>query len=130
MNILFICRYNRFRSVLAESFFKKYNKNRKFNAKSSGLIKGYPIDKHIKELAKKLKIKIKKEPEGLTTKILNWQDLLVIMADDVPISAFKNKRYIKKIKVLKVRDVFNNNDRIKVAENVERRIKQLIKELK
>jgi len=94
------------------------------------LIKGYPIDKHIKELAKKLKIKIKKEPEGLTTKILNWQDLLVIMADDVPISAFKNKRYIKKIKVLKVRDVFNNNDRIKVAENVERRIKQLIKELK
>ncbi len=130
MNILFICRYNRFRSVLAEGFFNKYNKDKKLRAKSAGLIKGYAIDKNTRKLVRKLEIKIKKKPDGLTTKVLNWQDLLVIIADDVPMSTFKNKRYIKKIKLLKVRDAFNNNDGDKVAEDVEKKVKQLIKELK
>ena len=59
MNILFICRYNRFRSVIAEGFFKKYNKNKKHKAKSAGLIIGTPMNREVKKVARDLKIKIK-----------------------------------------------------------------------
>ncbi len=51
INILFVCRYNRFRSRVAEAYFKKINKN--FKVKSAGLFKGRPLSpKTIKEAKK------------------------------------------------------------------------------
>jgi len=43
--ILFVCKYNRFRSKTAEAFFNLLKHNKKIKAKSTGLIKGdYPLD--------------------------------------------------------------------------------------
>jgi protein-tyrosine-phosphatase len=128
MNILFLCRYNRFRSVIAEGFFKKLNKNTKYKAKSAGLIIGRPIDQNTKNIARKLGIKIKKKPEGLSTRLLGWQDLLVIVADDVPEAVFKNKEYIKKIKTIKIKDA-NIEDSINVVKMIEFAVKLLVKKL-
>ena len=45
-SILFVCKYNRFRSRVAEAYFKKINKNKNISVKSAGIIKGnLPLDK-------------------------------------------------------------------------------------
>ena len=45
MKILFICKYNAFRSKVAESYFNKMNKNKKIKAFSRGFIMGGAPDK-------------------------------------------------------------------------------------
>ena len=53
MNIIFVCKYNRFRSRVAEAYFNKINRNKNIHAYSRGVIRGdYPLDK-IKEVSKK-----------------------------------------------------------------------------
>ena len=55
MNILFVCRYNRFRSRTAEAYFKKINKNKKIKVKSAGIFKGnYPLSPIQVKTGKKL----------------------------------------------------------------------------
>jgi len=103
MNILFICKYNRFRSRVAEAYFKKINKDKKIKVKSAGLIKGNPLDKNQIELAKKFKLDIKGEPRGLSSKLLKEQDLVILVANDVPQEVF-DKKYTKKLIVWKIPD--------------------------
>jgi len=130
MNILFICRYNRFRSVLAEGLFKKYNTKKRFKAKSAGIIKSHPIDANTRHLAKQLGARIKKTPERLTSKILEWQDLIVIVADNVPLSLFKNKRHFKKAIVWEMKDVSTDKESKGLAKRIESKVKSLVKKLK
>ena len=108
MNILFVCKFNRFRSTFSEAFFKKLDKSSKYNAKSAGLIKGRPISKSVKECASELGIRIKKEPEGITSELLDWADIIVVVADNVPSSIFKEPKK-KKAKLIRwnVRDVYS-----------------------
>ena len=71
VNILFICKHNRFRSKVAEAFFKKYNKNSKYEGYSAGLIPGpYPLDKEQTKVAKKFGIKLTGKPKPITTNLL------------------------------------------------------------
>jgi len=130
MNILFVCRYNRFRSVLAEGFFKKYNKNKKHNVKSAGLIVGSPIDANTKQIARKLKIKIKSRPEPLSSKLFGWQDLIIIVADDVPLEVFKKQTNVKNLKIWKIKDTSNDNKAKLIAKKIETRIKSFAGKLK
>jgi protein-tyrosine-phosphatase len=96
--ILFICKYNRFRSKTAEAIFNKLNKDKSIIAKSAGLVKGASISKVNLEVASELGLKIREKPLGLTTELLKWQDTLIIVADDIPKSLFKeNKDYGKKL---------------------------------
>ena len=46
-NILFVCKYNRFRSKIAEAYFNKINKNKLVSVKSAGIIRGNPVSKDI-----------------------------------------------------------------------------------
>lgn len=130
MKILFICRFNRFRSVLAEGLFKKLNKNKKHKAKSAGLIKGSQIDKNTKQIAKDLKIKIKAKPQTLSSKILAWQDMIVIIADNVSLDLFEHQKYIKKMKVYKIHDAKSDYHAKAVAKKVERAITEFVDGLK
>lgn len=89
MNILFVCKYNKFRSQIAGSYFKSVNKNKKIKAKSRGMLVGsYPLDKIQVSVAKKLGIIIKNRPKPITTKLLKKQDLIIIVANDVPKQIF------------------------------------------
>lgn len=92
MNILFICKFNRFRSVLAEAHFNARNKNLDVHAKSAGLIRGSSIDERLREIEQRHWFTVKPEPEGLSTDLLDWQDMIVIVADDVPESVFRDHR--------------------------------------
>ena len=91
-NILFVCKWNRFRSKIAESYFNKINKNKNFKAKSAGIIKGWtPFDAYQVDEAKKLGINLKGKTQGIDTKLLKWQDLIIITANDIPETIFQSK---------------------------------------
>ena len=131
--ILFICKYNRFRSKIAEAIFKKLNKNKKIKVKSAGIIKGSYLDKNQIEVAKKIGIKLKGQPIGVSTQLLKWQDTIVIAANDVPQEIFRdNKKYGKKLIVWKIPDVEDENKKeiAKIIMSIEKKVKSLIKNSK
>ncbi|MFH1802845.1 MAG: hypothetical protein ABH864_05365 [archaeon] len=128
MNILFVCRYNRFRSVLAEGLFRKYSKKHK--VKSAGLIVGSPINTNTKRIAKELKIQIKKSPEPLSSKLFSWQNLIIIIADDVPQIVFKKQTNAKKVIVWKIKDTRTDKKSEAIAKKIEAKIKSFTRKLK
>ena len=133
MNILFICKYNKFRSRIAEAYFKKINKNKNFKVKSAGLIQDRPISKFQQKVAKELGINISGKPKGLSTKLLMWQNMIIIVADDVPKTIFNNEAYRKKTIVWKLPDVLKDNKKqtIKLIKLIMKKVDKLIsKELK
>ena len=72
---------------------------------------------------KKYGIKQEGKPQGLSSKLMAWQNVTVIVADDVPPQVFdKNKRYGKKVVVWKIKD----NE---VGQAKEKTIKQIIKKV-
>ena len=130
MNILFVCKYNRFRSKVAEAFFNKYNKNKLNFAKSAGLIKGsYPLDSLQVKVADEIGIKLKGNPQGLSTELLKWSDLYVIVADDVPSDIFKAEEYGKKIEKWNIKDVEfdDENENKSIILQIENKIKDFIR---
>jgi protein-tyrosine-phosphatase len=113
MNILFLCKWNRFRSKIAEIYFNQINRNKNLKAKSAGIIKGWtPFDKYQVEEAKKLGTNLRGKTRGLDIKLLKWADVIILTAKDVPKSIFEFKTPVtalknKKIKVIvwKIPDV-------------------------
>jgi protein-tyrosine-phosphatase len=132
MNILFVCKYNKFRSQVAEAFFNKYNKNKSFNVKSAGLFQGsYPLDKDQVGVAKEFGILINKKPEKLNQKLINWADIIVDVADDVPPSMFEAEKNGKKLFYYPNPDTkTHEHEEIRnVISQIKVNIKELIKEL-
>lgn len=136
LNILFICKYNRFRSRVAEAYFKKINKNKNIHAKSAGLIEGYyPLNKDEVRIAKSFGIDINGKPGAITSDKLVWQNMIIIVADNVPPSIFNfnKKRFNKSIRVWNIPDIKYGDD-VKYIErtvkNIMKRIEALVKELK
>ncbi len=84
INILFVCKYNRFRSQVAEAYFKKINQNKNIKAYSAGIIEGEFVAKNVKIIGKKLGINVSGKPRGVSERLLKQIDLVVIVADNVP----------------------------------------------
>jgi len=124
INILFVCRYNRFRSRVAKAYFDKINKNKNIKTKSAGLIEGSPIAGRGIITAKSFGLNIVGKAQGLSSKLLAWQDVIVIVADDVPQQVFnKNKKFIKKVIVWKIKDVYRKkgrNDKSVIVEIIKK----------
>ena len=133
MNILFICKYNRFRSKLAEAFFKKLNKNNKHKTKSAGIIKGNPVSSNIKNYARHNGLKISGGPRTIDVPILKWQDIIIIVADDVPRSVFQEgvKFYGKQVRQWRIKDVPESSltKEERTAKYIEKKVIKLVKEL-
>ncbi len=125
MKILFVCKHNRFRSQIAETYFRKINKNKKIKSYSAGIIIGTPIAKSVKQIGKKLGLKINGKPKGLKEKLLKSIDLLVIVANDVPESLFESK--VRKVMVWKIRDT-SQSDLCEIEE-ISRQIMKKVDEL-
>ena len=95
MRILFVCKHNMFRSKIAEIYFNKINKNKSDKAESAGVIRGYfPLNKRQVSIAKEFNIDLKGRPRGLSIDLIKKQNLIIIVADDVPKSLFNRKGYI------------------------------------
>jgi len=131
VNILFLCKYNRFRSRYAEAYFRKFYKDIK--VRSAGIIRGsYPLDSNQVSIAKERGINLKGRPRGISTDLLKWLDILIIAADDVPSELFNNYIYCKKLIVWDIPDVKSGSkEEIKrIMINIEENINIFIEELK
>ena len=121
MNILLVCKYNRFRSKVAEAFFKKYTHHK---AKSAGIIKGLPIDSEIYQCAKMFGLKLDKPIRTLNWNKLKWQDMLIIVANNVPRRLFEDMRLVKKLEVWDIPDTIGQEGRIEVIKLIEKKVKK------
>ena len=130
VKILFICKYNRFRSRVAASYFKKINKNKTIKVKDAGLIRGSPLDKHEVFVAKKLGIDINGKPQGLSSKLLIWKDIVVIVANDVPKEIINNEEYGKKTIVWKIKDAMVDDHVEGIIKEIQKKVEKFVEELK
>jgi protein-tyrosine-phosphatase len=131
-NILFVCKYNRFRSRIAEAYFNKINKNPKIKAKSAGLFKGNPLSPNTIKISKEMGLNIIGPVKGISSKMLAWQNITVIVADDVPEQVFnKNIEYGKKVINLKIPDTKSDNKKEikKIIKGIMSKIDILNKQL-
>jgi protein-tyrosine-phosphatase len=131
MNIIFICKHNVFRSRVAEFYFKKLNKNPKNRAISGGLIVGTDNNLGQKQAFKELNIKMLSKPKNISAELLKKQDIIVIVANDIPNKVFDNKNYVKKLIKWNIKDVTNNNikEARKVVNLIKNRVLSLIQDL-
>ena len=129
MKILFICKHNRFRSKIAEAFFKKLNKNKKIKAKSVGLsldpLRPY-IDKNVINIMKAKGYNIKGKPKQVTPGFIKKFNLVINVADNV------NKQYFSNIDVKiikwKIPDCDGSDIKSikKIVNQIENKVKVLI----
>ena len=132
MNILFICKHNRFRSKVAEALFKKYNKNTNVRAYSAGLIIGGTGHRHIAQAARHFGITITSKQQSITKELLDAMDIIVDVADDVPSTIFK--QYLtprKKLLVWNIEDFTGEGiePRKKIMIKILSRVQKLISEV-
>jgi protein-tyrosine-phosphatase len=123
MNILFICKHNIFRSRVAEEYMKKISNH---NISSAGIIRadGDLISAVQKEVCKEFGLIFTNQSKTLTVENLRKQDLVIIVADDVPQEIFKNQFYNLDGKVRKweIEDIFYPD-----KENIRRTIIEIMK---
>lgn len=134
LRILFVCRYNRFRSRVALAYFNKINKNKNIKAKSAGLIKGMKTRGRGIEIAisKSIGLNIKGKTQGLTSELMKWQNVTVIVANDVPPQVFdRNKEYGKKVIVWKIKDISREKGRMEedVINDIIKKVDEFNKKL-
>ena len=131
MNVLFVCRFNKVRSKIAEAFFKKYTK--KHSAKSAGIVKGSAVDANVKRIAKRHGINVGGVSQNITVPLLRWHDIMVIVADGIPKSLFarEEKKYGKKLYHWKIKDKaeWSVKDADKMAKDIEKRVKRLVSKM-
>jgi len=130
-NVLFICRYNIFRSKLAETYFKKTNKNSNIKSKSVGImLGGDPLYKGEIEILNEFKIKFNKKQRKLNKELLNWADLIIIVANNIPKKVIKNKINSKKVIIWRIKNTKKGDDKNKISKNVSKIIKKVDKLIK
>lgn len=128
LKILFVCRGNKFRSKIAEAYFKKINKNRKIKVKSCGINPVKPAPKKlVNRVRRDFKIKsINIKPRKITKKLIKWADIIIITADNVNIK-FPNKRVV----IWKIPDAEEENIKEikRIIKIIIRKVEQLNKML-
>ena len=124
MNILLVCKYNRFRSKIAEAIFKKYTNH---DVKSAGIIKGLPIDDEILLCADKFGLKLSREIRTLDWATLNWQDMIIIVANNVPKKLFEDIHQAKDVRVWKIPDTIVIDSRIEVIKLLDEKVRRFRK---
>ena len=136
--ILFVCKHNKFRSKIAEIYFNMINKNKNILADSAGIIRGdMPlVEKQVRLVAKEFGINLKGKPKGLSIDLIRKQNMIIIVANDVPKSTFDRKEYINfkttKIIVWKIPDNPGATSVIKlrkIIRAVMKKVEQLNREL-
>jgi len=132
INILFICKYNVFRSRVAEAYFNKINKNPNIIAKSAGLIPGDEMNEMRMEAVKSCGIQLNGSSKGLNIDLLRWQNVIVIVANNVPPLIFKrNKECGKKLIVWRIKDTQDREggDISKITGKIKKKVDKLNKKL-
>lgn len=131
MNILFVCKYNRFRSKVAEAFFNRYNKRKNVQTQSAGIlvdeIRPFPADRVIKAM-ESLHAPITNIPSRkITDEMIKWADKIIIAADNVSPDYFPPEKTI----VWEIKDASENNIRAtkKSIESIRKKVRYFVSSL-
>jgi protein-tyrosine-phosphatase len=137
MKILFICKYNRFRSKFAEAYFKKINQNKNIKVQSAGIIKmDVPLTSTEKQrnsyINKKYNLSFKTTSREISSKLLREQDKIIIVANDIPKIIFNGRFWRNKVEIWKIPDEKEANEKNinKSVGVIIKKINKLIKTLK
>lgn len=123
--IIFICKWNRFRSKVAEDYFNKINKNKSIKAESAGIFAGFlPLDKYQVDIAKEFGIKLAGKTRGLDQTKFDNAYKLILVTDEIPEEIFI-PRYSDKLIVWKTPDVKFVGDK----EGAREIIKEIVKKV-
>lgn len=132
MKILFICRHNVFRSRVAEEYMKKISKH---EISSGGLIAYngnlHPIQE---EVCKEFELILPNQSKALSVEKLKDQDLVIIVADDVPKGIVDWYVPKDKLRRWEISDIhshsMNKEGAKKIVEEIIRKVGELNEELK
>lgn len=135
MKVLFICKANVYRSVIAEAFLKKFNKNINVISRATNNPLN-PKDKLPKQVITLLRTKglnPKINPEHLARKDLLSSDIIICMRNPQKEIALKLAPEIsKKIRVWNVTDIYKRipeNKRMPLYKRTIRILEQKVKDL-
>lgn len=107
MNILFVCKHNRFRSKVAEVIFRKLNKNNNAEVKSAGvqidLLRPYVCENVKKVMREKGYEIVNEQARMINDTDLEWADKIIIVANNVDPRLFK-ARSRARVEVWKISD--------------------------
>ena len=124
MNLLFVCKYNRFRSRVAEAIFLSLNKNKKTKVRSRGImldkLKPYVARSVISIMGKK-GYKVGGKSKKISKRDILWSDLIIVVADNVKIRS-------RKVVYWKVSDISQSyfiGIRTRINK-IEKRVKKLV----
>ena len=131
--ILFVCKYNAFRSRVAEEYFNKTSSENK--SISRGIIMGENSDWVQRNIAKSLLgINIaKRKPLPLTFQSMRDADLIVVAANDIPkiIFNYPLPSIQKKLIIWKIKDeqARNKNNITRIVLKIKKKVDELNKKL-
>jgi len=131
--ILFVCKYNAFRSRVAEEYFNKTSPENK--AISRGIIMGENSDWVQRNIAKSLLgINIaKRKPLPLTFQSMRDADLIVVAANDIPkiIFNYPLPSIQKKLTIWKIKDeqARNKKNITRIVLKIKKKVDELNKKL-
>jgi len=132
MNLLFVCKHNRFRSKVAEALFLKYCKNKNIHVKSCGIsvdeLRSYVADSVKKILKEDYGVGIVDEvSKRITEDDIKWADKIIIVADNVLLSGVfpLDKTEIWKISDASELDVESIKKSVK---EIDKKVKELVGE--
>ena len=134
--ILFVCKYNRFRSKTAEVYFNKINKNKGIKAMSAGIIEvnkplSLPERKRNLYLKKKFGFILKAKSVSVSVSSLLEADKIIIVADDIPSRIFNSKKWKDKVEVWSIEDEngYDKTNINKIVGFIIKKVDNLIKQL-
>lgn len=138
MKILFICKANRFRSKVAEAYFKKINKNKKIIASSTGIIElGGNLSDYEKKknqfIYDEFGLKLGGVSRGITIKMLRENDKIVVVAKDIGKEIFDNPKWKDKVQYWGIEDEKGDGDKTrirKIIKEIMSKVDKLNEELK
>ena len=135
-NILFVCKYNRFRSKTAEALFNKYYRGNKYVASSAGIILGNrPLDYVTSKALRKKGILVHGKPRPMSLNMIRSTDIMVIVADNVPSMIFNNKKYGVEehrwnISEENYKKHKTEHERIKTIGQIDAKVRKFVEDLK
>ena len=132
MKILFICKYNRFRSKCSEALFNKYNKDSTNEVKSAGIMldfmNQFVAGNVISELKKRGAKVANEKSQMVDEHLIKWADKIIISADNVSIGLFpKEKTEQWMVRDASEHDIIGTRESV---DNIENRIKDFVKRIK
>ena len=131
MNILFVCKHNRFRSKVAEALFLIDNKNKSIKAKSAGIVLDFTRPYIADNVKKVLEGKGIKNFDEKIRKInsfdIKWADKIIVVGDNINQGIFPKEKVI----MWKIRDADEGDLEMirKIINQIEEKVESLIRNI-